>query len=272
MESFWSQLVLLNPAGLIALQQKDLLVFSFLLMLVVVIPVFILTAFFAWKYRAGNTHAHYIPNWDHNVIDEAIWWAVPTIIIAILGTLAWTTTHELDPYKPIVSETKPLTIQVVALDWKWLFIYPEQGIATVNYLEVPENTPLNFKITADAPMNSFWIPKLGGQIYAMAGMQTQLHLIAEERGVFEGLSANFSGEGFAGMNFKTHSVSKDEFDAWVLTMKAGTKDLTLPVYETLVPPTTDHPVETFAHVESNLFASILAKYMSHGAKHELMQH
>lgn len=253
--------MLLDPHGPIAFQEKNLLIISTLLMLLVIIPVFILTAVFAWKFRAGNTHANYIPNWDHNTVDEIIWWAVPAVIVAILGVFAWNTTHSLDPYRPLESSVAPISIQVVALDWKWLFIYPEQGIATVNYVQFPEDTPVNFSITSDAPMNSFWIPQLGGQIYAMAGMTTQLHLLADRVGEYAGVSANFSGSGFSGMKFVAKSTTKEDFDEWVHSVAQTSPPLSREVYRNLTTPTSYHPVAYYGSVESDLFASIIASYM-----------
>ena len=174
----------LEPQGMIGEKERELIITASLLMLIVVVPVFILTWFFAWKYRAGRQSKHE-PDWEHNYIAEYCWWGVPIIIIAILAVDTWKSSHELNPFKPIENGTKPITIQVVSLDWKWLFLYPEQGIATINYVQFPEKTPINFAITSDAPMNSFWIPKLGGQIYAMPGMRSKLHLIANESGSYQ---------------------------------------------------------------------------------------
>ena len=163
--------------------------------------------------------AKHAPDWEHNYIAEYCWWGVPIVIIVILAVTTWKSSHDLNPFKPIESEKKPLAIQVVALHWKWLFIYPEQGIATVNFVQFPEKTPINFEITSDAPMNSFWIPQLGGQIYAMPAMRSKLHLIANEIGSFRGVSANISGKGFAGMTFTAKSSSEEDFDAWVQSGK-----------------------------------------------------
>lgn len=173
----------LHPKGMIGMQQRDLIVVSSLLMCIVVIPVMIMLAFFSWKYREGKG-SKYSPNWSHNTLAECIWWGVPFLIIIVLAVITWRSTHELNPFTPIRGEKPPIVIQAVALDWKWLFIYPEQGIATVNYIQFPVDTPLAFEITADAPMNSFWIPQLGGQIYAMPAMRTKLYLIANEAGRF----------------------------------------------------------------------------------------
>jgi cytochrome o ubiquinol oxidase subunit 2 len=177
-------MVLMNPKGAIGVEQRTLIITAIALMLIVVVPVIFMAFAFAWKYRASNKDAKYSPNWSHSNKIEAVVWTIPIIIIAILGTITWKTTHELDPFKPIVTDKKPMTIEVVSLDWKWLFIYPEQGIATVNELAFPKDVPVEFKITSNSVMNSFFIPQLGGQIYAMAGMQTKLHLIGNEAGKY----------------------------------------------------------------------------------------
>ncbi len=206
---------ILSPKGDIGAQEKTLLFTATGLMLIVVIPVIVMTLAFAWKYRASNTQAEYKPDWHHSNRIEAVVWLVPCVIIAILGWITWESTHKLDPYRPLDSEVKPVTIQAVSLDWKWLFIYPEQGIATVNEIAFPKDTPVNFQITSDSVMNSFFIPQLGSQIYSMAGMMTKLHLIANEEGVFDGISANYSGGGFSGMRFKAIATSEQGFQDWV---------------------------------------------------------
>jgi len=251
----------LEPKGMIGEKERDLIITSSLLMLIVVIPVFILTWVFAWIYREGNQKAKHHPDWEHNYIAEYCWWGVPVVIIAVLAVLTWKSSHELNPFKPIASSKKPLVIQAVALQWKWLFIYPEQGIATVNYVQFPEKTPLNFEITADAPMNSFWIPQLGGQIYAMPAMRSKLHLIANEPGSFRGCSANISGTGFAGMIFTAVSSSEEDFDQWVLKVKESPKNLTTSEYQLLVAPSEYDPAAYFGVAEPGLFDQILMKYM-----------
>src|SRR5580700_9838221 len=165
----------LEPKGPVGLQERNLLFFGAALSLVVVIPVFTMLFFITWKYREGNTKAKYSPDFDHSRIAETIWWLIPAVLITILSVVGWNSSHTLDPYRPLSSKTPQMTIQVVALDWKWLFIYPQQHIATVNMVQFPKNTPINFEITSDSVMNSFWIPQLGGQIYSMPGMSTQLH-------------------------------------------------------------------------------------------------
>lgn len=250
----------LNPKGLVALQEKNLIIMAVLLMLLVVIPVFILTFAIAWKYRAGNANAVYAPDQDHNLPEEFIWWAIPLAIVLALGIITWKTTHELDPFKSLDSTVKPLTIQVVALDWKWLFIYPEQGIATVNFVQFPESTPIDFEITADAPMNSFWIPSLGGQIYAMPGMSSQLHLIADGIGSYRGMSANFSGAGFSGMRFTAQSVSQDDFDQWVRSVRQLSNGLDRTEYDVLSRPSQDEPVAYYSWIDAGLYNTIVMKF------------
>src|SRR5580704_9505452 len=187
----------LNPKGMIAAQEINIMMISLVLMLLIVVPVIILSFVFAWRYRESNTSANYQPEWAHSVKLEIIWWTIPIIIVGILAWITFKTSHSLDPFKPIaVNNKKTMTIQVLALQWKWLFIYPEQNIATVNYVQFPANVPVKFEITSNGPMNSFLIPELGGQIYAMAGMKTQLHLVADKPGNYSGFSSNFSGEGF----------------------------------------------------------------------------
>jgi len=252
---------LLEPAGKIAADEKHLIITATLLMLIVVIPVIFMTLYFAWKYRESNTSAAYMPNWSYSHRIEAVVWAVPIAIILVLGTITWKSTHELDPYKPLESSVKPITIQVVALDWKWLFIYPEQHIATVNEIQFPANTPVNFKITSDTVMNVFFIPRLGSQIYAMAGMQTQVNLIADQPGTFDGLSTNFSGAGFPDMQFKATATSQADFDAWVGKVRASGNKLSLDNYADLAKPSSKDPVKYFSTVEPVLFTAVLDKYM-----------
>lgn len=247
--------------GPIAEQQKDLILISVLLMLIVVIPVLILTFVFAWRYRASNTKAPYTPDWDHNTKLEIIWWSIPVVIISILAVITWKSSHELDPYKPIVSSQKPLEIQVIALDWKWLFIYPEQDLAVVSHIRIPTGIPINFKITAQAPMNAFWVPHLAGQIYAMEGMQTLLHVVADEPGEFMGVSANFSGAGFNGMKFITKAVSAQEFQTWVDSVKQAGDTLSRSAYEAVAKPSENEPIHTWATVEKGLFLDIMMRYM-----------
>lgn len=252
---------MLDPKGIIALKERDLIYIATLLMLIVVIPVFILTFAICLRYRASNKEAEYSPDWSHDTLAEAIWWGFPFLIILVLSFVTWKSSHELDPFRPLQSSVKPLKIQVVALQWKWLFIYPEQKIASINLLQFPEQTPLNFEITSDAPMNSFWIPELGGQIYAMPGMRTKLHLIANTVGDFRGSSANLSGIGFAKMNFTAKSTSQKEFEEWVESASQSKNSLTLQEYAELVKPSESNPNTTFILKEENLYDQIVMKYM-----------
>jgi cytochrome o ubiquinol oxidase subunit 2 len=253
----------LSPAGSIASQQKDIMVFTVLVCSVVLIAVYTLTLFITWRYRDGNTKAKYRPNWSENKVLETIWWGIPIIIIIILGTLAWKSSHALDPYKPIESSNQPIRVQVIALNWKWLFLYPDQGIATVNYLQVPEKTPINFEITSDGPMNSFWIPQLGGQVYAMAGMETKLHLIADRQGSFSGLSANISGKGFSGMKFNTIATSHDDFNKWVADTKSNHQVLSEANFNQLVKPSENNPPFAYSAYDQTIYDNLIGKYMKH---------
>lgn len=249
-----------NPKGLIASEERGLIIHAVFLMLIVVVPVFVLAFSIAWRYRASNTKAAYTPDWENSPMEELVWWAVPLEIILVLGALTWSSTHQLDPYKPIVSGTPPMTIEVVALEWKWLFIYPSLGIATINELALPVNTPVEFDVTADAPMNSFWIPQLGGQIYAMTGMVTKLHVEADQTGSYQGSSANYSGEGFAGMKFAAEVMTKEQFAAWVAQAKLSPAPFDSPAYHWYALPGTTTP-KVFGSVEDNLYNEIVMQFM-----------
>ncbi len=250
----------LQPKGQIAEKQLDLIIFASLLSLIVVIPVFALTFFIAWRYRASNHKAKYSPDWDHNRYLETIWWGVPLLLILVLSVVTWRTSHELAPSKSLTAEKRPITIQVVAMEWKWLFIYPEQKIATVNYVEFPKQTPVKFEITSDAPMNSFWIPQLGGQIYAMTGMSTKLHLMANEEGEYNGVSANISGDGFADMRFIAKSSSEADFDKWVTTVKTSPTKLNSTEYAKLSVPSKKVPASFYSNVENDFYQTIVMKF------------
>jgi len=254
-------IAVLNPQGIIASKQKDLIIFTVLLSMIVVVPVFIMLFAFAWKYREGNTKAKYTPEADGNRLIEITWWAIPLIIIAILSVVTWVSTHDLDPYKKLKSDTPALTIRVVALQWKWLFIYPDQGIATVNEVRFPEDTPVNFEITADAPMSAFWIPNLGTQTYAMNGMTSKLSLEADNVGEYRGSNTNISGEGYAKMNFKAIATSRHEFDMWVKAIAGSNSHLDWTVYEELAKPNKNQPVVYYMLHEPELYAMIQHKYM-----------
>ncbi len=255
----------LDPAGPIALAEKRVIIVALLLMSLIVVPVFVLLFFFAWKYRdtSPEAHVHHHPTWDHdNAAAEFLWWLVPSAIIAVLAIIAWQSSHALDPYVPLKGGEKTLTVQVVALNWKWLFIYPEQGIASLNELTIPASTPVRFLLTADAPMNAFWVPSLGGMIMVMPGMQTQLNLAADRIGVYEGSSGNLSGKGFSGMTFKVHAVTDADFDAWVNTVRRAGTSLDDEEYRTLERDSENESVRYFSSVLPDLYTSIYTKYMA----------
>ncbi|HVM73758.1 MAG TPA: ubiquinol oxidase subunit II [Candidatus Paceibacterota bacterium] len=255
----------LDPAGSIALAERSVILVTFVFSSIVVVPVFVLLFWFAWKYRATNieTAHHHRPEWDHRSgYLEFAWWLVPSAIVAVLAVVAWDSAHALDPYVPLSGTNAPITIEVVALDWKWLFIYPAEGIATVNEVEFPVGTPVHFELTADAPMNSFWVPALGGQIMVMPGMTTQLNLLANRAGIFTGVSGNISGAGFSGMTFAVHTVSLDEYDRWVEAIRRTSPALTAATYEAVRQPSSDNPIATYSPVDSALYTAITMKFMS----------
>lgn len=260
-------MVLFEPKGAIAAEQIRLIIIATILMLLIVVPVIIMTIVIAWRYRASNTKATYEPDWAHSVRLEILWWVIPCIIVAILAVITWVTSHKLDPYRPLDSDVKPVTIQAIALDWKWVFIYPEQGIATINYIEIPENTPISFEITSQGPMNALWIPQLGGQIYAMAGMRTRLHLIADTQGIYDGLSGNYSGQGFAEMTFKVKVEAAADFSQWVQSVKKAPDALTAEVFNALLAPSSALPVQYFSAVQPDLFNDEVMKFMMPPMEH-----
>lgn len=266
--------VVMNPSGDIAAQQAHLILVSTLLMLLIIVPVIALTLLFAWRYRKGNTSARYEPDWDHSTKLELVIWGAPLLIIIVLGLLTWISTHLLDPYRPLQridanralpTGTEPLVVQAVALDWKWLFIYPEQGIATVNELVTPVDVPVRFKITASNVMNSFYIPALAGQVYAMPGMDTTLNAIINKRGQYEGFSANYSGAGFSHMRFKYHSMGATDFDSWVKKVKAEGGALSRTDYLALEKPSEREPVHYYGKVAPDLYHAIVNRCIALGA-------
>ena len=266
--------VVLNPSGDVAAQQGHLVVVATWLMLLIVVPVILLALLFAWRYRASNTKATYKPEWDHSTQLELVIWAAPLLIIIALGALTWITTHTLDPYRPldrigekrpVSKDVKPLVIEAVALDWKWLFIYPEQGIALVNEVAAPVDRPIQFKITASGVMNSFYIPALAGQIYAMPAMETKLHAVINEPGVFDGFSANYSGAGFSDMRFKFHGLSDADFGAWVAKVKDANQKLDREGYLALEKPSHKDAVRYYGSVAPDLYGAILNRCVAPGA-------
>ncbi|SAK50116.1 ubiquinol oxidase polypeptide II [Caballeronia temeraria] len=254
------KLEVLDSKGVVGAAESSLIATATFAMLLVVVPVILLTLFIAWRYRASNTKATYAPKWAHSTAIEVVVWAIPAVIILYLGILTWKTSHELDPYKPLQSDVKPINVEVVALDWKWLFIYPDLGVASVNQLAFPVGTPVNFRITSDSVMNSFFIPQLGSQIYAMAGMQTKLHLMADHAGDFAGISANYSGKGFSDMKFRALAMSNADFDAWLKKVKTAPENLSMDVYAGVAQPSEKVAVRYFSTVDPKLFNNIVAKY------------
>jgi cytochrome o ubiquinol oxidase subunit 2 len=259
--SYGHPMPVLDTHGVIANKERDLIYLTVLLSLIVVVPVFAMLIVIGWKYRASNKKATYQPNYGGNKVIEAFWWGIPCAIILALAIITAYATHDLDPYKPIASANKPMTIQVVALQWRWLFIYPDQHVATLNYVNIPENTPINFTITADAPMNSFWIPALAGQIYAMPGMSTQLHAMADGTGTYDGSSANISGSGFADMTFKVRSMSSGDFHTWMTGASQSTSLLDANMYAGLSKPNSDKTNTTFMLIDPTLYNDIIMKTM-----------
>jgi len=251
----------LQPAGIIADRQRDLILLTTGLGVLVVVPVFIMLFFIAWKYRAGNENAKYEPDYKNTWV-EAIWWGIPCFIILVLGIITGIATHKLDPYQPIDSNKDPVTVQVVALQWRWLFIYPDQDLATIDYMNIPKDTPINLEITSDAPMNSFWVPALAGQVYAMSGMSTQLHFDTSKTGSYNGVSANIRSDGFSDMTFKVNSMSDADFKAWVGRSSGSSDKLTYDRYKQLAVPNTSQKQSTFMLVNENLYNQIIERYMS----------
>ena len=263
-----SKMVLLYPSGDVAIQQRDLLVVSTGLLLLIIVPVIVLILLFAWRYRKSdrNLQARYEPDWDHSTQLELVIWAVPLMIIITLGALTWVSTHTLDPFRPLqrldathelTVGQQPLVVDVVALDWKWLFIYPEQGIAMVNQLAAHVDRPITFNITSATVMNSFYIPALAGQIYAMPGMETQLHAVINAAGDYKGFSANYSGAGFSDMNFRFLGMSDADFGRWVQNVKASGGTLGRDDYLVLNRPSEREPVRLYARVDPGLYDAIL---------------
>ncbi|QHI96369.1 ubiquinol oxidase subunit II [Aristophania vespae] len=272
---------LLQPRGPIGDGNSFMMVLEWAVMMCVVVPVIIATLLIAWKYRASNKKAEYWPNWSFSHKIETFVWGIPIVIILILSVVSFWSTHFYDPYKPLTHDQlvkehaenqKPLNIQVVSLDWKWLFIYPDLGIATINELDVPTKTELNFHITSDAVMTSFFIPQLGSQIYAMAGMQTELHLLAREPGIYKGMAAQYTGKGFSDMHFQTIAMPVDQFQSWVENVKNGDskfasgEPLNGSTYAKYSAPQVNAPVTYFADAQSDLFQYIVAKYNNGAVK------
>ncbi len=248
----------LDPQGPIAAAERTILLNATVIMLAVIVPVILMTLAFAWWFRAGNKWARRAPDWAYSGPIEVTVWAIPTLVILFLGGIAWIASHDLDPARPMTSSAPPLEVQVVSLDWKWLFIYPELGVASVNRLVVPAGTPLRLHLTSASVMNSFFVPQLGSQIYTMAGMTTTLHLQADRPGTYAGLSAQFSGDGFSDMRFDTVAMPAAQFAEWLASARAGAATLDTPQYAALARPGVPASAATYGHVAPGLFQAILA--------------
>ncbi|MDB5473221.1 MAG: ubiquinol oxidase subunit [Devosia sp.] len=258
--------VVMAPAGDVAMQQRDLILISTFLMLLIIVPVLTLVVVFTRKYRATNKEARYEPDWDHSTHLELVIWAAPLAIIICLGAVTWVSTHLLDPYRelgriapgqPVTPDMEPLQVEVTALDWKWMFIYPQYNIATVNELVAPVNRPISFKLTSSTVMNSFYIPALAGQIYAMPGMQTQLHAVVNQPGEYRGISAAYSGHGFSGMHFKFRGVDDAAFEQWVTKVRQAPDTLDRARYLELEKRSENVAPMHFASVERGLYTAIV---------------
>lgn len=261
-----SNMILLHSAGTIGSQEQTIIYVSAAVMLLVVLPVIVMAIVFARRYRISNTKAKYDPSWEESGKLEALIWIVPSLIVVFLGAISWIYAHRLNPYKPIAAATPPVKVEVVALDWKWLFIYPNQGIATVNRVEFPAHVPVHFYITSATVMNSFFIPRLGSQIMTMPGGQTQLNLEAKAPGSYHGLSSNFSGAGFSGMDFKAVALKNEhQFTDWVSKVKSSGKALSKAAYRKLAKPSRYVRARYYATVAPNLFHSIIENHTSHAS-------
>ena len=266
-------LVLLDPSGDVARQQSDIMIVTTVIMSLIIVPVLVAIGVVAWRYRASNKKAHYDAAWDHSPQLELVVWAAPLLIIIAVGAISWIGTHQLDPYrpldrvapgKPVASDAKPLEVDVVSLRWKWLFFYPQYGIATVNQLAAPVDVPIRFKMTSDAMMDAFSVPTLAGMVYTMPGMQTVLHAAINHPGQYEGFSANYSGAGFTDMRFRFEGMSPHDFDAWVAKVRAEGSELDSKAYDQLRQPERNAPVHYYARFEPDLYTRILDRCIDPG--------
>ena len=248
----------LDPAGPIAAQEKQILINSTAIMLAIIVPTMIATVAFAWWFRRGNAKATYRPDWEYSGAIELVVWAVPVLTIMLLGGIAWIGSHDLEPSKPLASQTRPVNVEVVSLDWKWLFIYPDQGIATVNELVVPAGAPVSYRLTSATVWNVFWVPQLGTMIYTMPRMSTRLNLQADKPGSFDGLSGHFSGDGFPGMQFKVRALPADQFATWAQGARGQGAALDGRAYAELSKPSSYVTPMTYGAVAPGLYDAIVA--------------
>jgi cytochrome o ubiquinol oxidase subunit 2 len=255
----------LDPLGPVGEGDATILINATAIMLAIVVPTILLAFWMAWRYRASNAKAEYLPNWSYSGRIEAVVWSIPTLTIMFLGGLIWIGSHQLDPFRPLPAKTKALEVQVVSLDWKWLFIYPDQGIATVNQLVVPAGTPVHFSITSASVFNAFFVPRLGSMIYAMPSMVSQLHLQADAPAEIWGTSAQFSGDGFSDMQFAVKSVPAEAFKAWVSGVQGGSGPvLDQPAYETLMQQSQRVPPSTYRAIDPGIFHAVATQKIPPG--------
>jgi cytochrome o ubiquinol oxidase subunit 2 len=248
----------LDPAGPVGASERVILFDALAIMLAIVIPTMAATVAFAWWFRASNKRAVYRPTWEYSGRLELLVWSIPALVVLFLGGIAWISSHDLDPYKALPSASKPLEVEVVSLDWKWLFIYPQQNVASVNHLVLPAGVPVHFRLTSASVMNSFFVPQLGSQIYTMAGMATQLNLMADQPGSFDGLSAQFSGDGFSDMRFTVDATSPDAFAKWVGDAQHGDATLDEAGFKALTAPSSKVAPTTYHAVSAGLFDQIIS--------------
>jgi cytochrome o ubiquinol oxidase subunit II len=255
---------ILAPVGPVGSAERTILLDAVAIMLAIIIPVILATLAFAWWFRASNKRARYLPTWQYSGRIELIIWSIPALVVFFLGGIAWISSHDLDPAQPLPSRNKPLEVDVVALDWKWLFIYPEQGVASVNQLVAPVGVPLNLRITSATVLNVFFVPRLGSEIYAMNGMQSKLNLQADEPGTYPGLAAHFSGDGFSDMSFEVHAVTPAEFTQWAESTHGTGPALDEPSYRQLLQQTQNVKPYTYRDVQAGLFEAILTQKLPAG--------
>jgi cytochrome o ubiquinol oxidase subunit 2 len=248
----------LSPIGPVGAAERTILLDAVAIMLAIVVPTIVATLAFAWWFRAGNNRARYLPTWQYSGELELLVWSVPALVVLFLGGIAWISSHDLDPAQPLASKIQPLEIEVVSLDWKWLFIYPQQNVASINELVVPAGVPLHLRVTSASVMNVFFVPRLGSEIYSMSGMATQLNLQADLPGTYPGLSANFSGDGFADMSFTLAAVTAGQFDAWVVENKTAGSVLDEAAYRGLLRQSTpSRTQQAYRAVDAGLFNRIV---------------
>jgi len=254
----------LAPRGPVAADDRTILLNALAIMLAIVVPTLIATLAVAWWFRASNSRAVYRPRFTYSGRIELVVWSIPTLVILFLGGIIWIGSHDLDPKRVRPSNEKPLEIQVVSLDWKWLFILPDQGVASINQLVIPAHTPLHLSLTSASVMSAFFVPQLGSMIYTMNGMTTQLFLEADHDGTFEGLASHFSGDGFPGMRFQVRAVTRDAFDAWVAAAKADGPALDQAAYRTLTRQSSNVPPSTYRAVADGLFEKVASQELPPG--------